>query len=100
MVKVSVCVCTPTLLCDLDQCMKYTISVNNAADTISLFLACTFSTLLIFSISAAAAVTTTPLVAMVTSSLGLLLLQQHYRMKRSLYYFFDEVNMTNAVVLK
>lgn len=102
MVKVRVCVCSPTLLCDLDQCMKYAISVNNAADVISLFLVCTFSTLPISSITAAAAalVTTTPLVAMVTSSLWLLLLQQHYRMKRSLYYFFDEVNMTNAILLK
>lgn len=98
MVKVRVCVCSPTLLCEPDQCMKYTISVNNAADIISLFLVCTSSTPPISSTSAAVA--TTPLVTMVTSSLWLVLLQQHYRMKRSLYYFFEEVNMTNAILLK
>lgn len=56
-------------VCELDQCKKYTISVSNAADIISLSRVCTFFTLHISSISAAAAVVTLPLVTIVTSSL-------------------------------
>lgn len=53
-------------VCELDQCMKYTISVYNATDIISLSPTYTFFAL---PISATATVVTLPPVTMVTSSL-------------------------------
>lgn len=51
-------------VCELDQCMKYTISVHNATDIISLSPTCTF-----FALPISATVVTLPPVTMVTSSL-------------------------------